>query len=217
MPKKFKVPANEVERLNALLKLRLKTGEDDTYTIITSLAASIMGTEVAMLTFVGADTSWTKASIGMPNSESPREDSFCTHVILTPDEPTIITDATKDERFANNPYVVGDPKIRFYFGAPLVTSGNEAVGSLCVIDSEVKEPNEFQINAMQALSKLVMAQLELREFIFGVHDELQELKKQDGSKIETSEVYKTLDMKCDAVLAKIKARRDAANSQAGEE
>lgn len=204
---KIQYPDNEIQRLEALFRFRiLNTEEDPTYTIITGLAATIMETPIAMISLVNSQTAHGMATVGMPQGSSPRELSFCTHSILTPDDPMIIKDATLDERFANNPYVVGDPKIRFYLGVPLVTVNKEAIGSICAVDSVPrKDPTKFQLESMKALSKLVMAQLELREFIFDVHDQITTLSMQEKD-ADTVNVYKKLNDKCDRVLDKIRAR-----------
>lgn len=204
---KIPLPDNELQRLEALFRFRiLNTEEDPTYTIITSLAATIMETPIALISLVNSETAHGMATVGMVQGSSPRELSFCTHSILTPDDPMIIKDATQDERFANNPYVVGEPKIRFYLGVPLVTVNKEAIGSICAVDSiPKKDPTKFQIESMKALSKLVMAQLELREFIFDVHDQIKILSAKEQS-TDTIKVYKNLNDKCDIVLDRIRAR-----------
>ena len=77
-------------------------------------------------------------------------------------EITIVPDATKDARFAANPLVKAEPKIRFYAGAPLVTEDNLALGTLCVLDHVPRKLTREQTDALRALSGLVMSHLELR-------------------------------------------------------
>jgi diguanylate cyclase (GGDEF)-like protein len=92
----------------------------------------------------------------------PRENAFCAHAILDPFETLVVSDATLDDRFATNPLVTGDPKIRFYAGAPLLSKENHALGTLCVIDSEPRQLTPRQIEALQALARQLSMRLELR-------------------------------------------------------
>ena len=153
------LPDNEAQRLNALLRFQiLDTEEDEVYNTICSLAASIMEAPVALISLIDTNRQWFKSKIGIALSETPREYSFCSTAILTPDEQMVVKDASIDDRFADNPFVVGEPKIRFYFGTPLVTSNNEAIGTICTVDSiPRKAPTQFQLDALKSLSKFVMA------------------------------------------------------------
>ena len=74
----------------------------------------------------------------------------------------VINDATRDERFATNPLVTGDPNIRFYAGAPLVSAGGQALGTLCVIDTQPRELDAKQVETLQFLARQVMEKLEER-------------------------------------------------------
>lgn len=208
----FPVPDNEIQRIEALLKLRiLDTDNDQVYDTIAKLAASILEVPTAMITFVDSDRAFVKAIVGNDAREGSREHSFCTHTILSVDSSLLVTDVFADERFATNPYVVGDPKIRFYYGVPLVTSDKCAVGTICAIDSTPRlAPTKKQVEAIGYLSKLVMTHLEFREHVFNIYDEFQKLKSlplPETNRQEISEIYGKLSKDCDLILEKIKARK----------
>jgi diguanylate cyclase (GGDEF)-like protein len=159
-------PDNEAVRLSALREYGiLDTPPEKDYDDITYLASLITGTPIAIVSLVDEDRQWFKSTIGTTTRETSRDIAFCAHAILEPARLFIVPDASEDERFATNPLVTADPKIRFYAGAPLVTPGGEALGALCVIDRVARELTAEQERAMRALSRQVMAQLELRRVI----------------------------------------------------
>jgi diguanylate cyclase (GGDEF)-like protein len=140
----------------------LDTLSEREYDDVAKLAALICGTPIALISFVDRDRQWFKARIGMPVSATSRAHSFCAHAIRQPDDVMVVPDAASDPRFAENPLVTGFPRIKFYAGAPLVTSEGAALGTICVIDQAPRELSQAQIEALAALSRQVMALLELR-------------------------------------------------------
>lgn len=156
------LPANETLRLAKLRAYKiLDTASEDAFESIAFLASHICNTPVALVSLVDEHRQWSKAKVGLNACETSRDIAFCSHVILQPDV-LIIPDTTQDERFADNPLVTGDPKIRFYAGAPLTTPDGYALGSLCVIDYHPRTLTPVQIEALKALSGQVVAQLELK-------------------------------------------------------
>jgi PAS domain S-box-containing protein len=126
------------------------------------LAGDICEVPTAVIALVGETEVWLKAEAGSANfSRSPRETSFCAHN-LESGEPLLVPDATKDRRFADNPFVTGEPRIRLYASAPLITPHGETLGALCVIDRVPRSLSERQLHALRILSQLVMTELELR-------------------------------------------------------
>jgi signal transduction histidine kinase len=140
----------------------LDTLPEEMYDAITLLAAEICDTPIALVSIVDGERQWFKSKIGLDIAEGPRELAFCAHAVLEPDSLLIVPNAIKDERFFDNPYVTGDAEVRFYAGAPLVTKSGNALGTLCVIDRNPRELNPAQQRALEALSKQVMALLDLR-------------------------------------------------------
>lgn len=162
---KAEQPMNETSRLKALLDYNiLDTLPEDSYDDITLLASEICGTPMAAVSLVDDTRQWFKSKVGLTIPETPREIAFCAHAILQPDI-MIVNDVHSDKRFADNPFVTGEPGIRFYAGAPLITPRGEALGTLCVIDQVQRSLSDTQINALRVLSRQVMAQLELRKHI----------------------------------------------------
>ncbi len=162
----YPVPENEASRLKALQEYKvMDTLPEQAYDNFTQLAALICKTPIALITLLDDQRQWFKSKIGFERSEIPREDAFCSHTILTPEDALVVNDAARDERFAENPLVTGEPNVRFYAGVPLVTSSGEALGTICVMDSAPREITKEQLEALQVLSREVMGQFELRRSI----------------------------------------------------
>lgn len=154
-------PPNEKQRLETLWGYEiLDTEPEAAFDDLTFLASYVCQTPVALISLVDADRQWFKSKVGVSVLETSRDIAFCASAILQPDL-FIVRDASQDERYADNPLVVADPKIRFYAGAPLMTHG-QALGTLCVVDREPRELRPEQLDALRALSRQVVAQLDLR-------------------------------------------------------
>jgi PAS domain S-box-containing protein len=157
------LPENEGERLAALHGLGiLDTAPELAYDELTTLAAYMCQTPIALISLVDENRQWFKSKVGLTAGETPRDVAFCAHTIIQPDL-LIVPDAIADQRFANNPLVTSPPSIRFYAGAPLVTEEGHALGTLCVIDHKPRELTPEQANALRILSHQVMAQIRLHK------------------------------------------------------
>ena len=157
-----RTPENEAERLAALREYRiLDTEAEQVYDDITTLAAYVCDVPIAMISLVDKSRQWFKAKLGLHQRETPRDVAFCAHAILQ-SQPLIVRDALKDARFADSSLVTRSPHIRFYAGFPLATAEGFALGTLCAIDRKPRQLVPKQKKAMQALSRQVMALLELR-------------------------------------------------------
>lgn len=156
-------PHNETQRLAALRAYNiLDTLPEAAFDDLTLLASQICGTPVGLVSLIDRDRQWFKSKRGLDADQTPRDDAFCAHAIHRPEELLIVPDAQQDARFADNPLVTGAPHIRFYAGAPLITPKGEALGTLCVIDTQTRELSDDQQRALSVLSRQVMAQMELR-------------------------------------------------------
>ncbi|MDE1180198.1 ATP-binding protein [Paraburkholderia sp.] len=157
-------PPNESARLDALSRLEiLDTLPETVFDDIVTLATSICETPIGLVSLIDAERQWFKACIGLDVRETHRDQAFCAHAILAPDELLIVEDATRDSRFSANPLVLGAPHIRFYAGAPILTPAGFALGTVCVIDTVPRTLDASQRNALEALARQTGALLELRE------------------------------------------------------
>ncbi|ALN86647.1 diguanylate cyclase domain protein [Lysobacter capsici] len=172
---KPQIPANETARLEALRHYGvLDTPPEQDFDDLVAIAAAICDVPTALVSLIDADRQWFKARIGLDAQETPRDLAFCAHAILEPNRTMVVPDARNDERFFDSPLVTDDPHIRFYAGSPLITPGGEAIGTLCVIDSEPRELQPHQFDALQALSKQTSRLLELRRVSRALAQQLQE-------------------------------------------
>lgn len=159
---KAPLPPNEIARLEALHQYEiLDTAPEQAFDDIVQIAAHVCGTPTAIMALIDRERQWFKARTGESKTETPREQAFCAHTILEP-KMLEVEDARVDQRFADNPLVTAGPKIRFYAGAPLLTSDGNALGSLCVIDQEPRRLSPAQRDCLERLARQVMTTLELR-------------------------------------------------------
>ena len=160
---KAPLPEDEAARLGALHQYEiLDTDSEQAFDDITRLAAYICGTPTALISLIDHSRQWFKSRVGLDVTETCRDVSFCAHAILQANDVLIVPDTLLDERFATNPLVNSDPYIRFYAGVPLVTPEQYVLGTLCAIDRIPRQLSPEQVEALQALGRQAIAQLELR-------------------------------------------------------
>jgi GAF domain-containing protein len=177
---KAPIPGNETQRLAALREYQiLDTTTEQTYDDITALAAYLCKVPIAMISLVDESRQWFKSKLGLNERETPRDVAFCAHAILQ-SEPLIVRDALKDSRFADSALVTRAPHIRFYAGYPLSSPEGFALGTLCAIDRKPRQLSAEQKQAMQSLSRQVMALLELRRVSTRLAEVLENVKTLHG-------------------------------------
>ncbi|MEB3333310.1 MAG: sensor domain-containing diguanylate cyclase [Synechococcaceae cyanobacterium] len=158
----FPIPVDEEQRLRDLERHGvIGTDSDEHLDRIVELVSLIFGTPIAMISLVEAERQWFLSSIGVDVRETPRDMAFCAHVIAD-SEVMVVSDALSDERFANNPLVMGEPHVRFYVGTPLRSPEGHNLGSLCAIDRVPRQVTPAQCRQLRLLGELVIRELELR-------------------------------------------------------
>ncbi|MET0251678.1 MAG: GAF domain-containing protein [Novosphingobium sp.] len=152
------IPESEARRLAAVRSLEiLDTPPEDRFDRFTRIASRLFNVPVSLISLIDENRQWFKSRTGTDVGETPRDLSFCAHAILEP-RPLVVPDALQDDRFCNNPMVVGPPRVRFYAGVPLHVAG-EAIGTLCLIDIRPREPSPDELRMLRDLGTLVEAEL----------------------------------------------------------
>ncbi len=152
----------EDKRLEALLQYQiLDTAPEEAFDDLTQLAAQLCGTPMAMMTLVAGDRQWVKSKVGLTIDTIELHVGFCP-VCVERREPLIIADTTADPQFAKNVVVTDAPNVRFYLAVPLITPSGSAIGTLCVMDRQPREPQPAIVDALRRLGRQVVSQLELR-------------------------------------------------------
>jgi diguanylate cyclase (GGDEF)-like protein len=155
------IPLNEECRLNKLRSLNiLDTPAEERFDRLTRLAKRMFNVPIALVSLIDDNRQWFKSCQGLNVSETPRDISFCGHAILD-DEILMVTDTLEDERFADNPLVLGEPHIRFYAGCPLRSEDGSRLGTLCIIDQMPRLFNSDDLNELKSLAELVERELML--------------------------------------------------------
>ena len=136
----------------------LDTPPDERVDRVARLAKEMFGVPMVSVSLLDRDRQWRKAQIGLGGNEAPRQDSFCDYTV-SQDRTVVVEDASTTELFADNPFVTGDPHLRFYAGHPLHAPGGEPIGTLCVLDTEPHVLTESQQDLLRDLAFWVQTEL----------------------------------------------------------
>lgn len=161
---------HEKERLFFLRSTGLlDTAASEAFDRITRFASDFFEVPIALISLLDEQRQWFKSRVGLDATATSRATSFCQHTIQT-SEVMVVEDSTQDARFVDNPFVLGDPHVRFYAGAPLVLPSGHALGSLCLIDRKPRSFSPRQRKQLADLASLVMAQIDLHQLAGRVHE-----------------------------------------------
>jgi PAS domain S-box-containing protein len=193
------IPENDAARLATLHSFAiLDTEPEQGYEDVTAFATQICDAPYSTITFVDKDRQWFKSEVGFGMSGTNRADSFCACAILRA-EVTVVEDTLLDERFAENPFVVGGPQIRFYAGAPIIATNGHILGTVCVFDDKPRQLSPRQIAALESLARQVLALLEQRNAISRLEAALLVSKESERRLGELAAIVDSTD---DAILSK---------------
>ena len=156
------IPLDDAARIASLHRYSiLDTLPEQEYEDVVALASYVCGTPISLISLVDENRQWFKSRVGLTVDETPRAESFCAHTLTQP-KTLVVEDTLLDERFADNPLVTGNPKMRFYAGAPIINAAGYVLGTVCVIDTKPNALSGKQIKALESLSRQVMTLLEAR-------------------------------------------------------
>jgi sigma-B regulation protein RsbU (phosphoserine phosphatase) len=159
------IPVDEDERLASLRALDLlDSPAEERFDRITRLLTRLFRVPIAYLALIDSDRQWFKSSCGLNSTQTDRGISFCGHAILG-DDVLVIPDTVEDERFRDNPLVLGEPYVRFYAGYPLSGPDGKKVGTLCIADRRPRHLSDDELETLRELARVVERELNLTETV----------------------------------------------------
>ena len=189
-------PSEKLRQLKLDCLRILDTGAEPMFDDITRLASQTFGMPIALISLIDKDRQWFKSRVGLKVAQISREVAFCDRAIRNASEVFVVEDAHADPAFRANPLVTGDPHIRFYAGAPMVTSGGAALGTVCVIDSKPRSFSAVEMEQLRLFSRLAITQIELRRAsseLLRTGHELAESNRMLVERIEKAEKQSLID------------------------
>ncbi|MDH0289784.1 sensor domain-containing diguanylate cyclase [Pseudomonas sp. GD04087] len=159
------IPVDESLRQQTLDEMNLLDTPAEHYLdTLVQLTQDLVKVDTVLISLIDQDRQWFKARVGLDATETKRDVSFCGYAILGEDT-LLVPDATLDERFADNPLVLGPPYIRFYAGRPLRAGNGQAIGTLCMVDPRPRNMSQAQQANFRDLATLAEGYLQLRTLI----------------------------------------------------
>jgi phosphoribosyl 1,2-cyclic phosphodiesterase/CheY-like chemotaxis protein len=153
------IPENEDQRIASLQLLNiLDTQPEERFDRLTRVAAALFHVPMSSISLVDRHRQWFKSQVGLDHSDTPRDASFCSHVVHTR-EPLVVSDTFQDLRFADNPQVTQEPRIRFYAGYPLILADGSCIGSFCLLDIRPRTLGPSDLQRLHDLADLVLREL----------------------------------------------------------
>lgn len=153
------IPSDESDRLAELKALNiLDTPREPRFDRITELVADVFDVPMVFLTLVDGDRQWFKSTYGINVDATPRDVGFCAHAMLEP-HPMVVPNATKDGRFADNPFVTGEFHLRFYAGVPLHGPKGKGIGALALVDTKPREFSPKQLKQLERFAAIVEGEI----------------------------------------------------------
>lgn len=153
------IPDDEERRIVSLRDLNiLDTEPEERFDRITRIAAALFDVPMAFISLVDENRQWFKSCMGSNAKETPRDAAFCAHVVYNR-EPMIVSDAFQDVRFADNPLVLNEPRIRFYAGYPLMLDDGSCIGTLCLLDTRPRTLEDADLERLHDLADMVLREI----------------------------------------------------------
>jgi two-component system, cell cycle sensor histidine kinase and response regulator CckA len=181
----------ELARLEALYKYQiLDTGPEPAFDDLAFLAAQICQTPIALINLIDGHRQWFKAKVGLDVEQMPRELGFCP-LCIQQSQTLIIPDTLADEQYANSGVVTSEPHVRFYAGVPLIAPGGEAIGTICIVDRVPHHISDHQVESLQALSRLVIRELERRKYVVELESIKTELKQAQQANHQSESILRS--------------------------
>lgn len=181
------IPEDEADRLVALYRLHLlDTAPEESFDRVTRVAARALRVPFLLVSLIDESRQWFKSCVGLNAKETSREVSFCAHVVFDR-RAMVVRDATRDSRFAGNPFVTGQPHIRAYLGIPLFTRDHQPVGTLCAIDTLPRDFSEEEIDALKDHADIVEELIQARDAAFQARGALSYVAERERLFRETFE------------------------------
>ena len=175
--KKAPIPENELKRIASLYAMDvLDTPPEERFDKLTKSATLIFHVPISTLTLIDANREWFKSCQGLSKTEGDRAISFCGHALVE-NEILIIPDTLKDERFADNPMVIGEPYVRFYAGVPIINKDGQRIGVFCIKDTKPRKFSKEDEEVLEGLANWAELEINLRNLSLSLVEQ-EEVKNQ---------------------------------------